>query len=195
MKRREIVLGLSALAGMPAALSFAGNAIAQSVDPYAGSAAKRGVVIELPPTMIRLNMLAMSFANSAAAVDIDALFDVDGQLLPYRIATFRAGAVSPQSKMLGFSVDQRALAGFRVELCRAGRSMTAGLNGGACMAGVESPLRSTLAGKFVLDIDSTGISAVVSPVKETQNFDDPAWLSARRNQSFMAFDLVQVPTE
>ena len=133
-------------------------------------------------TMLSLKMLAMRFSSSAAAVDIDLLCDVEGKLLPHRIATFRAGAVSPQSRLFGFSLDQRALAGFRVEQCKAGRSS-------ACTSGVETPYRLPASGSYVLDMDNTGMGVAISAVREGQRFDDPAWLARRRDQSFMAFSV------
>ncbi len=186
MKRREVIVGLSALASAPLALSFAGNAAAQSLIQATSSAEKRGGA---SGAMIRLNLMAMQFATTAAAVDIDALFDVDGKLLPYRLACFRAGSVSPQSKLLSFNFDQRALAGFRVDLCKSGRSTTVGLAGGSCSAGVEASYRLPVSGSYVLDIPSNGMGVAVSTMKAGQSLDDPAWLRSRAGQSYVVFDI------
>lgn len=183
MKRREVVLGLSALAGvMPVALSLGGMSSAHAVGTMANALAKRGGAIDPPGTILSLKMLALRFSSTAAAVDIDLLFDVEGKLLPHRIATFRAGAVSPQSQLFGFSLDQRAIAGFRVEQCKTGRSR-------ACTTGVETPYRLPVSGSYVLDMDNTGMGVAISPVREGQRFDDPAWLARRRDQSFLAFSV------
>ncbi len=140
--------------------------------------------------MTRLNLLAMQFASTAAAVDIDALFDVDGKLLPYRLACFRVGSVSPQSKLLSFNFDQRALAGFRVDLCKSsGRSTTVGVSGGSCTAGVEASYRLPVSGSYVLDIPSNGMGVTVSTMRPGQRLDDPAWLRTRAGQSYMVFDI------
>jgi hypothetical protein len=186
MKRREVIVGLSALASAPFALSFAGNATAQSLIQATSSAEKRGGV---SASMIRLNLMAMQFATAASAVDIDALFDVDGKLLPYRLACFRVGSVSPQSKLLSFNFDQRALAGFRVDLCKSGRSTTVGLGGGSCSAGVEASYRLPVAGSYVLDIPSNGMGVTVSAMRAGQRLDDPAWMRARAGQSYVVFDI------
>ena len=184
MKRREVVLGLSALAGMSALLSFSANSVAQSLGSTDLLAFKRGGAAQ----MFRLDMKALQFASSAASVDIDALCDVGGQLLPYRIASFRAGAVSPQSRMFGFAMDQRALAGFRVQMCKSGRVGS----GGTCLAGVEASYRSAQGGLYVLDIDRSGMGVAVSSLKPDQRLDDAAWLAARRDQSFMVFNIKPV---
>lgn len=186
MKRRQVITGLSALASAPLALSFASSASAQSLLLLASSAEKRGGV---SGTMIRLDLLALQFANSVQAVDIDALFDVDGTLLPYRLACFRADSISPQSKPLSFSFDQRALAGFRVDHCKAGRSATVGLRGGSCSAGVEASYRLPVAGRYVLEIPSAGMGVSVSELKANQRLDDPAWIRAHAGQSFVVFDI------
>lgn len=186
MKRREVVTGLVALASAPLALSFAGSASAQSLIQATSSAEKRGGA---SGAMIRLNLMAMQFATTAAAVDIDALFDVEGALLPYRLACFRVGSVSPQSKLLSFNFDQRALAGFRVDLCKSGRSTTVGLGGGSCSAGVEASYRLPVAGSYVLDIPSNGMGVTVSTMKAGQRLEDPAWLRARAGQSYVVFDI------
>jgi hypothetical protein len=185
MKRREIVLGLSALAGTPALLSFSASSVAQSLEAIDAYSAKRVGAAQ----MFRLDMQAMQFANSAAAVDIDALCDVGGKLLPYRIASFRAGTVSPQSRMFGFAMDQRALAGFRVQMCKAGRVGSSS----SCLAGVEASYRSAQGGLYVLDIDRTGMGVTVSSLKPDQHLNDAAWLAARRDQSFMVFSIKPVP--
>lgn len=186
MKRREVIVGLSALASAPLALTFAGSASAQSLIQATSSAEKRGGA---SGAMIRLNLKAMQFANTAAAVDIDALFDVGGTLLPYRLACFRVGSVSPQSKPLSFNFDQRALAGFRVDLCKSGRTTTIGLGGGSCSAGVEASYRLPVAGSYVLDIPSNGMGVSVSTMKAGQRLDDPVWLRARAGQSYVVFDI------
>jgi hypothetical protein len=187
MKRREVITGIAALASAPLALSFAGNASAQSPIQVPSSAEKRA------GAMIRLNLLAMQFATTAVAVDIDALFDVEGKLLPYRLACFRVGSVSPQSKLLSFNFDQRALAGFRVDLCKSsGRSTSVGLGGGSCSAGVEASYRLPVIGSYVLDIPSNGMGVTVSPIRPGQSLDDPAWLRTRAGQSYMVFDIAPV---
>lgn len=139
--------------------------------------------------MTRLNLMAMQFASTASAVDIDALFDVGGKLFPYRMACFRAGSVSPQSKPLSFNFDQRALAGFRVDLCKSGRSSTVGLGGGSCSAGVEATYRLPVAGSYVLDIPSNGMGVAVSAMNPGQRLDDPAWARPRTGQSYLVFDI------
>jgi hypothetical protein len=184
MKRREVITGIAALASAPLALSFAGNSSAQSPMQIPSYVEKGGAA-----SMIRLKLLAMQFAGTAAAVDIDALFDVDGKLLPYRLACFRAGNISPKSKLLSFNFDQRALAGFRVDLCKSGRTTTVGVTGGSCSAGVEASYRLPVTGSYVLDIPSNGMGVAVSPMKPGQRLDDPAWLRTRATQSYVVFDI------
>jgi hypothetical protein len=187
MKRREFALGLTGLAAsLPTVLSLGmGAADAAVVTTVIGS--KRFGPILPPAAMLRLDLLTMQFSATAAAVDIDLLLDVGGALMPFRVASFRAGAVSPQSRPFGFALDQRALAGFRVGQCQLGRGVGSGL--GNCTTSVETPYRLPAVGNYVLDIDRTGMAVMVSALKAGQGFDDPVWLAARKNQSFMAFSV------
>ncbi|MDZ4812663.1 MAG: hypothetical protein SGI99_08635 [Pseudomonadota bacterium] len=188
MKRREVVMGLSALAAMPALLSLSADTVAQSLVSHETYTAKRGGSSQ----MFRLDMKALQFSSSAASVNIDALCDAGGKLLPYRIASFSAGAVSPQSRLFGFAMDQRALAGFRVEMCRAGRPSSTGSTNNSCLAGVESPYVSAQSGLYVLDVDRTGMGVVVSPLRPNQRLDDAGWLASRYDQTYMVFSISPV---
>lgn len=192
MKRRELVVGLSALAGaapVALAIGFGGISSVQAQSRISPQS-KRGGAIGLPGKMIRLDLLSMQFASTAAAVDIDALCDVEGKLFPYRIASFRAGAVSPQSKLYGFELDERALAGFRVEHCRAGRSASVGFP--SCNPGVEAPYRLPAGGCYVLDMDSAGMGVTISLLPDGSPTGDAAWLAARKSSSYLVFQISAV---
>ncbi len=192
MKRRQLVVGLSALAGaapVALAIGFGGSSSVQAqarISPQS----KRGGQITLPGKMVRLDLLAMQFASTAAAVDIDALCDVEGKLYPCRIASFRAGEVSPQSKLYGFEMDERALAGFRVAHCRSGRSNSVGF--ASCNAGVEAPYRLPAGGSYVLDMDSAGMGVTISALPDGLPVGDAAWMAARKSSSYIVFQISAV---
>lgn len=185
MKRREFSLGLTGLAASLSTVTGLGG-IASANAAVATVIGSKRIGPILPPTaMVRLDLMSMQLAATAAAVDIDLLLDVGGALMPFRVASFRAGAVSPQSRPFGFSLDQRALAGFRVGQCQQGRS----LGMGNCTTSVETAFRLPATGNYVLDIDRTGMGVMVSALKAGQGFDDPIWLASRINQSFLAFSI------
>ncbi len=192
MKRRELVLGLGSLAGAAPVVFSLGMVVMSPVQAQSRLPvlSKRGGAIQLPGRMLRFDLLAMQFASAAAAVDIDALCDVDGKLYPYRIASFRAGAVSPQSKLFGFAMDDRALAGFRVEHCRAGRSSSVGF--ASCSPGAETPYRLPAGGSFVLDMDSNGMGVTISALPDGAATGDAAWMAARKDRSYLVFQVSAV---
>ena len=69
---------------------------------------------KVSPT-VRVEITALGFPQHFRAFSIEAMFETNQGLRPFRIAHYQPGAVSPASKPFSFDAESKALAGFRVE--------------------------------------------------------------------------------
>ena len=67
------------------------------------------------PQRMRVAIDALGYPVQFRALAIDAMFDTDAGIRPFRIAHYQPGSLSPSSKPFSFESGSTALAGFRIE--------------------------------------------------------------------------------
>ena len=119
------------------------------------------------PQRVRIAIDALGFPSTFGGFAIDAMFDTQAGLRPFRIASHQPASLSPTSKPFSFEADSAGLAGFRAE--HAERVAGAITVGSASLLGPSRPVLD--AGRYLLmmtrDSRAQDLEALVVPDSST----------------------------
>ena len=129
------------------------------------------------PKRVRIAVEALGFPSTFRALAIDAMFDTNVGLQPFRIGGYQPGSLSPRSKPFSFEADPTALAGFRVEHAET----TAGSIAVASSAVLGASRPVLAVGRYLLVVSEAVGTPVVETLLAPSDLSDPvAFMSSEK---------------